>query len=192
MEDLKGFEEDTSLMDEMDAARAEKMEILSEAMRRNQPDFEDFLGYNGYSDRMIEADKERLERKMEEIRVRDEGAPEDAAKSDEYSKSAEPVLTYILGDVRFLANRGQRTFSFLASEYDDKMNGTDVVLGVEKPDGSEFLGFAVDVATGVDEQNIRKKIASSAMERQDRGAFTAFVKYCKWGEWRWKGAGARC
>lgn len=145
----------------------EKMEILRDAMFRNQPDFDDFRGKPGFSRGMLERDRGKLAAK----RTRMHEAREDEASGDRYAGDAEPLITYILNEESFLKTRD--SFAFLTSEFDDKMNGADIVFGVEKKDHSGEMVFAIDVATGTDPAAIEHKIKN--IQRHD---WMSKVDYC--------------
>ena len=102
----------------------EKKETLYRAMYSAQPSFDDFKGYTGYSNGMLRSDKEWLDEKSASI-YNSEWKDAD----DDFARYMEPVVTYILNREELLPTRDN--FAFLASEYDDKRNGTDVVFGVE-------------------------------------------------------------
>ena len=154
----------------------EKAEILREAMLMNQPNFEDFMGEPGFSRGMLERDERSLDAKRAKMRER----KSDEVAGDRYAGDAEPIVAYVLNSERFLQTRDN--FAYLASEFDDKMNGVDVVFGVEKKDHSGDMVMAVDVATGTNAKSIKGKF-----EKHAENDWLTEVKYCthdgaKWSE----------
>ena len=151
-----------------------KAGVLRNAMLRNQPDFEDFRGKPGFSRGMLESDERELNAKMARIEQDDV----DKARGDRYAGDAEPVITYALNGETFLQTRDN--FAYLASEFDDKMNGVDVVFGVEKKDHSGDMVFAVDVATGTGARSVREKF-----RRHAENDWMTEVRYCVHDGNRW-------
>lgn len=162
-----------------------KAEVIYDAMYAGQPQFGDFRGRSGYSDYALTKDEEKLDLKMQGIYADKMGRFSGAAADDDYAKNAEPVITYAL-DQRAFSGSQREGFAYLASEYDDKFNGTDVVLGLEKPARDGFYVYAIDVATGTDPRNIAKKVANHASAHGSIPPWTAYLKYCKEGDARWK------
>ena len=155
----------------------EKTEILSEIMYRLQPDFEDFRGEKGFSDYDLRNDQRKLaDKNRRDIDRRD-------AMRDGYAKSAEPIITFALNHDSFLPSRD--TFSCLASEYDDKINGTDIIFGIERKDHRGYTVFSVDAATGTSAGSISEKFRVS-----ERNYWIARVAYCKRDNRRWSEAEA--
>ena len=155
----------------------EKAEILSELMYRTQPDFEDFRGEKGFSDYDLRNDQRKLDDKNRRDAVRR------GAIGDRYAKEAEPIVTFALNHDSFLPSRD--TFSYLASEFDDKINGTDVVLGIERKDHRGHTVFSVDVATGTNAGSISEKFRVS-----ERNYWAARINYCIRDNRRWSEAEA--
>lgn len=152
----------------------EKAEILSELMHKMQPDFEDFRGVKGFSD----YDLRRDQRKLEDKNWRDGGRFKSESAEDRYAKEAEPIVTFVLNHGSFLPSR--ETYSYLASEFDDKINGTDVVFGVERKDHRGDTVFSVDVATGTNADSIREKFRVS-----EKNYWVANLDYCMHENKRW-------
>lgn len=153
----------------------EKKETLYRAMYSAQPSFDDFKGYTGYSNGMLRSDKEWLDEKSASI-YNSEWKDAD----DDFARYMEPVVTYILNREELLPTRDN--FAFLASEYDDKRNGTDIVFGVENNEFENDTIVSIDVATGTLLDNIAKKFANSF----DKHNGTAYIKYCMHNEKRWR------
>ncbi|MBR3236192.1 hypothetical protein IKF92_00715 [Candidatus Saccharibacteria bacterium] len=153
----------------------EKKGVLRRAMLSARPDFDDFYGYRGFPDGMLKDDKERLKKRLAEDREKG-----NAKSNDEFAKNMEPLLTYILNDERLLPTRD--SFSFLASVYDDKLNGTDVVFGVQDSKKDFFVTFGADAATGTDIDNISKKFDNSFSWHDG----TSYIKYCLHDDRRWR------
>ena len=130
----------------------EKATILQKAMYRAQPTFDDFRGCPGYSNDMLGRDAQKLKEKEARIARNNKGKSGEAW-SDRWSVQAEPILTYVMNTDSFLSTRD--SFAFLAHEYDDKYNGTDIVFCVMGKD-KRYMTFSVDVATGTSSDNIRK------------------------------------
>ena len=153
----------------------EKKNIVHMAMYRNQPTFDDFVGFDGYSKREINEDKQKLESKIRRIEKNSY-----TESNDEFAHDMEPILTYLLQD-RFIMPTREH-FSFLASEYDDKFRGTDIVFGVRNRETNKCTAFAVDVATGTNEKNINGKFRKSF----DEHGGVANLKYCMYKDERWE------
>ena len=152
-----------------------KKEVLYHAMYSAQPQFKDFRGYDGFPRRMLESDQDWLSRKYSDIA---DSMPSES--DDDWARYMEPVLTYILGSETLIPSR--ETFSFLAHDYDDKRNGTDIVFGVENNKTNENMVFSVDVATGTLLKNIQNKFQNSI----DKHSGTSYVKYCMHKDQRWR------
>ena len=160
----------------------EKATILQKAMYRAQPTFDDFRGCPGYSNDMLGRDAQKLKEKEARIARNNKGKSGEAW-SDRWSVQAEPILTYVMNTDSFLSTRD--SFAFLAHEYDDKYNGTDIVFCVMGKD-KRYMTFSVDVATGTSSDNIRKKFDESAQSHGGTPPMAAYVKYCVHGGRHWK------
>ena len=152
----------------------EKTSILYDAMLINQPKLDDYIGEPGFLQGMIKQDKEKLKAKTAKM-----VSPRDNESSgDYYARGAEPIITFVLNREDYLQTRD--SFAFLASEYDDKMNGTDVVFGVEKKNHSGYMIFAIDVATGTNPSSIQKKFDESI-----KHDWMSEIKYCEHDGKKW-------
>ncbi|MBR2641397.1 hypothetical protein IKD49_03050 [Candidatus Saccharibacteria bacterium] len=157
-------------------SREDKMSIISSTMYSNQPTFRDFRKCDGFSNEEIQKDEKELRKKMNTISHKDR-APSD----DMFAESMEPVLAYILNDQRLLPSRDDN-YSFMASEYDDKCKGTDIVFGVMNRNKDGHLVFAVDVATGTRRENIMEKFNNS----YDKYNGVTDLHYCMHDDRKWK------
>ena len=151
-----------------------KKQIIQNAMYYNQPTFDDFVGAKGYSDAAIKSDKNKLKQKQDRIE-------RESPKSfdDDFAHDMEPILTYILNDRVLFPTR--QNFAFLASEFDDKCKGTDIVFGIQRRDGG-FSAYGIDVATGTNPERLHAKFTKT---------FETFngvsdIHYCKHDNLRWK------
>lgn len=161
----------------------QKKKIINELLHREQPTISDFEGAPGYSSWMLEEDEREVERITASFGNKDEAGLNNAA-NDGYGRDAEAVITYVFNDMIF-PTRGA-SYAFLASEYDDVKNQTDVVLRVnDKGNVKKFYTYAIQIATTTDPKKTREKFDRSA---NDKGspAMTKYVKYCKRGDMRWK------
>lgn len=171
-------------------SRTEKIDFLSEMMYKRQPDFPDFRGYRkeGFSGNRLNKAKMRLNKKLDKITMREYETGR--TSDDEFAKGAEPLITYVLNEGRLFPSR--KCASYLASEYDDKMNGTDIVLHASKKGSDELMTFSIDVATGTNLKNIQGKFKESgqAHNQGETPPWTANAEYCKLGDDRWSVFGA--
>lgn len=161
----------------------QKAAIIGRAMRDGQPRLENFHGKKDYSDRMLQKDSDRIAEINENLARKNMNKIGRAA-TDRYAKDAEPLLAYILGDDRMLPTRD--SFAFLASDYDDKVNGVDIVFGVENKDESDYIVCGVDVATGTNRDNIQDKFQAAGQWHGDTPPWCAYVKYCQYDGQYWK------
>ena len=165
----------------------DRWEILDRAMRANQPQFIDFKGQPGFSDRMIEECKIELAEKIRRDNEKNRNNPraQDAAANDPYSKYSEPLIAYIFNDERMLRTR--KTFSFLASEYDDKINGTDIIVGVENkkaPDSNPII-CAIDASTGTNYKNVMNKFTENSKWHRSTPPWCSYAKFCRLSSYCW-------
>ena len=147
-----------------------KNEILYTAMYDTQPSFRDFRGIEGYPRRMLEDDEAKLQKRIDSFSDTSE---------DEASRIAEPIITYLLENNLLLPR--MNSFAFLAHDYDDKINGTDVVFGVSKND-EDPLVFSIDVATDTEPTRINEKFYNT----YNLNGGVSYVKYCKHDDKRWR------
>ncbi len=157
-------------------ALEKKWKVLRRAMYSAQPVFRDFTGYPGYPEGKLLANQRRLNAKIGNIALRGDGA----SSTDDAARNLEPILAYILNTGALLPSR--ENFSFLASEYDDKFNGTDIVFGVQNNKTNENMVFSVDVATGTLPKNIQAKFENSI----DRHDGVSVIDYCRYKDQRWR------
>ena len=149
-------------------------------MYANQPQIDDFRDCKGYPDAMLNGDKQKLGTKQSYIA---EGRDEYGANNDRYSWEAEPILTYILNDRSFLPVH--ENSAHLASEYDDKFNGTDIVMYLKNKDG-EVITLSIDVATSTNYENISNKFNNSMRVHGNTPAMAAYIKYCESDGKKWR------
>lgn len=152
----------------------DKRTILRKAMYSAQPVLSDFLGYPDFPENKILADQKYLNAKIGNIAL---GAQ--SSSDDDYARDMEPILTYILNTGVLLPSR--TNFSFLASDYDDKFNGTDIVFGVQNKKTKDNMLFSVDVATGTLLKSIQSKFENSL----DRHDGVSNIDYCIYKDQRW-------
>ena len=70
----------------------------------------------------------------------------------------------------------------MASDYDDKRNGTDIVFGVKNLKTDSHTVLSIDVATGTLLKNIQGKFYNSFNIHNG----TSYVKYCMHNDQRWR------
>lgn len=152
----------------------EKKETLSRAMYNAQPTFDDFRNCPGYSKLTLRDDRIYLDKKNKKNYDN-----ERVSSDDEFAYYMEPIVAYALNTETLLPTR--ENFSFLASDYDDKINGTDVVFGVKNKKTNEPTIFSVDVATDTAPLFIQKKFRRSLDEHDG----SANIKYCMYKDKKW-------
>ena len=150
-------------------------EILHRAMLRARPSFKDFEGAPRYSEAELWKDKGWLAWKNAQIENNGEHS-----SSDVYARDMEPILVYILNDEKLFPTR--ESFSFWASEYDDKRNGTDAVFGVQNRKTKEGMAFSVDVTTDTLVSEVKEKFRKSFDVYQGK----SYIKYCIHKDKRWR------
>lgn len=147
---------------------------LSAAMHKMKPEIKDFKGARGYKF------TDELER--DEAWLRSKNSTFVDNEDTEEARQMESMLAYVLGDIRLFPTR-KGSFAFLASDYDDKRNGVDVVFGIRNKNNDEFTVFSVDAATGTHPANIQDKFDKSFDKRQGK---TSVIKYCSYLDRKWK------
>lgn len=161
----------------------EKADYVAELMRREQPTIKDFRRAPGYSNGTLRKDEADLDKINDRLAGRDFERSENVA-DDRFGRDAEAIITYALSD-RILPTR-ERSYAFLASDYDDKKNQTDVVFCLNDADDKEkFSTFALQVATTTSAQKTHEKFQRSA-DGKGSPAMTKYIKYCKFGNKKWR------
>ena len=185
----KNPEKSYSRTSERDLIHNKKLLIIYDAMYENQPDFEDFEGLKWYPYNERRKDIKEYNKKLDRIFYSDyeKGQSGQVTEKDEWAVSAEAVLTYILNDEKLLPMNS--TYAHVASDYDDKCHGTDVVFVLDEDNEEERATFSIDIATGTNAKNIRNKFAESAKAHRDVAPWTADIKLCWHNEDRWKALG---
>lgn len=157
----------------------EKLEVLCQVMIASQPEIEGFRGDRHFSNGMLDKSKEELKNKLAEIDANDATkSSEDAASEDIYSRVAEPILGYIFSSKERSIFRSRDSIAFLASEYDDVFNGTDIVLAVENKDGGNYITCALDVSTATDAYNVQEKFRRNTKWHGNTPPFCSYLKFC--------------
>ena len=153
-----------------------KAGILTQQMYRSQPKINDYCGAPGFSPEMLRQDRAALDRKSRYIeRKSAEQAPEDV-ENDPYGPWAEPTMVAVMRSNDFIGAEAD-TFSYLASEYDDKIQGTDVVFELKDNLGRAST-YSIDVATGTNPQNIKGKFDHSVQNGNPTLPYEADIHYC--------------
>ena len=161
----------------------QKAYIISDFICREQPTIRDFRGTEGFPKKMLDSDQKHLDKINFHFLEKYFDRPESVA-DDPYGRSAEAVIAYALNDV-ILPTR-KSSYSFLASDYDDKINQTDVVFCVnDNNDTDIFHTFAIQVATTTSPEKTKQKFDKSA-DGKGAPAMTKRIKYCKRGNKKWK------
>lgn len=153
-----------------------KLQILAEAMREMQPKIADFRGKSGFSDGMLQRCEDELEAKLERVKNNDKQQLPSIGANDKYTWGAEAIVAYAFNDRQMFPTRD--SFAFLASEYDDKINGTDIVVGLQMKDSSHYIAYSVDVATGTNRESIHEKFSRSARWHGKTAPWNSFIKFC--------------
>lgn len=163
----------------------DRWEILNRAMRASQPQLIEFKGQPGFSDGMIERCEKELAEKIQRDSEKNRNNPraQDAAANDLYAKYSEPLIAYIFNDERMLRSRD--TFSFLASEYDDNINGTDIIVGVENKDNPDYIVCAIDASTGTNYRNVTGKFAENSKWHRSTPPWCSYAKFCRFNGHYW-------
>ena len=170
---LKGVENDFPPED------VAKLEVLCGAMSASQPEIKDFRGVPGFSNRMLDKSQKELDNKLAEIEADDATkSNKDLGSEDSYSKVAEPILGYLFSSKERGMFSSRDSVAFLASEYDDLFNGTDIVLAVENKDGGNYISCAIDVSTATDAYNIQEKFRKNSKWHGDTPPFCSYLKFC--------------
>lgn len=151
-----------------------KKEILSRAMYEEKPTFKDFEDLPEYPRQTISSNKKWLAQKNRDI-----ADSEKISSDDGFARDMEPAITYILKNKAFFPTR-EKNFSFLASDYDDKNSGTDIVFGISDKDGGNIV-FSVDVASGTNPNSINKKFESTL-----RHNGVSSIEYCMHEGQKWR------
>ena len=163
--------------------RAEKGFFLIQAMQEGQPRPWDYRKAPGFSEETIRADMHDLAKKERWIDRHDS-----IESTDEFVAMSEPLVADTLGSPGIF--RSRKHFAHLATDYDDKIGGTDVVFGVEEKKTHQWMVFSVDVASGTSPENVAGKFLSSekTRERDDLTIppYAASIHYCQYRDERWK------
>ncbi|MBR3231000.1 hypothetical protein IKF73_03195 [Candidatus Saccharibacteria bacterium] len=139
-------------------------EILRGIMEQTRPTFKDFEGYR--AEAVLIQDEQAVKRRYSV-----------AAEKEESAEGMEPAVAYLLPT---LFPTRKETFAFLANEFDDKFNGTDVALCVRNSQNDEDMIFSVDVTTATNPEHIKKKF-----ERSAKRDWASRIKYCLHDNKRW-------
>ncbi len=164
MEEVSGNGEELNALEQ-------KAERLTEATKRQQPEFSDFEGERQISQRMIEKDKEWLAE-------REKIFEEEGGYEDRFERQAEPIMVARFNRRGMFGARN--TFAFMASRYDDVHTETDVVLGVFDREEDRAAVFSVDATTATSEETIQDKFKRSA-----EFDYASSIHYCKYGDSKW-------
>lgn len=158
--------------------QVKKMDALCQVMIAVQPEIEDFRGQPRFSNNLIETSKQKLSAKIEEIKNRNKNR-QNSSNDDIYARMAEPIIAYIFSGKERSAFEDKESFAFLASDYDDLLNGTDIVLSVQNKEGKNDITCSIDVTTATNAQKIAEKFQRSSLRRGSTPPYCSYVKFCE-------------
>ena len=145
----------------------EKLRALEAAVEADRFRPIDFIGKRYYTKEYIDKANKELSEKL-------------ATESKDYDESAQLAeweFTYVLSHEDSLPGCRAR----LASEYDDHLNGVDIVCDLERDDGKKYV-FGIDISTATSRSAIDAKFARGDRARGQVPAGCSFVKFYDDGE----------
>lgn len=142
-----------------------KIIAIEKAVEADRPRLIDFIGKRYYNKEYIDKANKELSDKL-----RFERGP-----SDEVGKLAEWEFTYALGHGETLP--GCR--ASLASEYDDHLNGIDIICKLSDDTSKPPHVFGIDICTATLPDAVSKKFARGDHTRGDIPARCSFIKFYK-------------
>lgn len=143
--------------------REKKVIALEEAVEADRFHPIDFLGKRYYTQEFIDKTNRELSEKL----------ALEHGEGDEESKLAEWEFTYVLGHEETLPGCRAR----LASDYDDHINGIDIVCRLKNPNNRRPHVFGIDICTATDPSKVAEKFARGDYPRHDIPAGCSFIKF---------------
>lgn len=153
----------TSYGEDYESENERKTRALEDAVEANRPQFIDFKKF--YTPDYIERAKKELSEKLKT----------EQGTGDDDGKLAEWEFAYVLGYGEILP--GCR--ASLASEYDDHMNGVDIVCKLEGKDSNKPYVFCIDICTATLPDAVSRKFARGDHPRGDVPAGCSYIKFYK-------------
>lgn len=132
--------------DKLTPAEEKAFEFLKAEHDKTAIDMDDFEKVEGYGKERINRDKNRVARKIKEIK---EGGTEPTRKAQ--------LLEMILTDQIELSNWfGTNTYTIIPAKYDDLFHGIDLALEVEDESEIKHLALSIDATSSI--KSIREKL----------------------------------
>lgn len=119
-----------------------------------QPNPEDFIGQNGYTEESVTAELDRVNGYKERW---------DSENSEELQKQKKisDILEGIIVDQFSGSWLSKKAEGHYTSEVDDVLRGVDVIAELKEDEDSHYLGFAIDVTMAKDPSVLDQKLAKN-------------------------------
>lgn len=132
--------------DKLSPAEEKTFELLKERYEGLAIDMEEFERVPGYGKERVQGDKERMARKIREIKK----------AGTEPTRKARLLETLLVDQIELSNWFGQNTFTIVPTKFDDLFHGVDLALEIENESEVKHLALGIDVTSSP--ISIRKKL----------------------------------
>jgi hypothetical protein len=162
-----GFEKNSELIKELNKERSINKIIETGGIEHTPID--KFSSLPAYSEEEIEKDKKTVEKTYKKFESRDQEMAndrlEDLEKSRKRGEALEIALTHLIE--RWFQHDDLEVLTQRTTEFDDVVNGTDIIVEFKTPDSIEKVAMTVDASLHI--RGIRKKLRKCIQKMTGKG-----------------------